>query len=211
MRVRGGLLWFLLCQTRPVTLVAVPAAALYVLLTPAVLNERAVGPVFFVLVHTLLVTSRFGRSKASDFAFLYTRGYSRDSLWAHTMLASSAAVLAAWLPAAVLVWTGARGVVQDRLLQNPEFPIMADSEMLLPLKWLLGYVVLLPIYHYAWIRGAQPTRGRLGGVVAAGALVVGLLPLAGWVCPVDWFRWLAYVIYGAAILVMTKASQWSLT
>jgi len=204
-RVRKHLLWFLLCQTRTVTLVAVPVAALYVLLAPAVLDERAAGPVFFVLAHALLVASAFGRSGTSNFAFLYARGYGRDCLWAHTMLASITAVLVVWFPAAMLIWTEARSLVQDCLLRSPEFPIMADSEMLLPLKWLLGYAVLLPIFHYVWIRGAQPTRGRYGGVIAAGALAVGLLSLGGWSFPADWLGWLTYAVHGVAILAMLVA------
>ena len=75
MRVRTGLLWFLVRQTRPVTLGAASAAVIYVLLTPAVLNERAAGPAFFVLVHASLMASLLGRSRAGDVAFLYTRGY----------------------------------------------------------------------------------------------------------------------------------------
>ena len=205
-RVRKQLLWFLLRQTRPVTFVAVPMAVLYVLVTPAVLNEPTAGPVFFILVHASLVTCLFGRSRAGDFAFLYTRGYSRDCLWAHTMLASVTAVLALWLPAATLIWTGARCLVQDRLLQNPEFPIMANSEMLLPLKWLLGYVVLLPTYHYASIRGVQPTREPFSGVVASCVVVAGLLMIGPWTWPANWLGWLTYAAYGAAAATMGAAS-----
>ena len=163
MHVRVGLLLFLMYQCLAPTLVAAPVALSYVLLTPGVLHWRSPFPALFIVVHSWLLASRLGRLRASDVAFLYTRGYSRDSLWLHTVLASALSALMVWLPGALTVWLGLRSLVQDRAFVSPNFPIMAGLETWAPAIWLAGYITLLPLFHYVWIRAAQPTRGWADG------------------------------------------------
>ncbi|MHC4715284.1 MAG: hypothetical protein ACYTAN_18770 [Planctomycetota bacterium] len=129
------------------------------------LTFRDPRAVFFIAAHTFLIVSCCGRLYWQQRAFLFTRGYGRDTLWLNMLSASFASVLAAWLPAALAVWTPLRSASQDRLLRSPEFPIMAPVEAGVPWFWLASYVLLLALFHYAWIRRSQPTRGTQGGVV----------------------------------------------
>lgn len=205
MGIKRGLLFFLLRQTWPATLIAVPAACMYSLLKPDLLHGRDPWPAVFILVHSLILTALLGRFRTAGFAFLCTRGYSRHSLWGHTMLASLLAVLAAWGPAAVILWGGLRSRLQQALL-SPYFPVMAPREAPVPLVWLAGYALLLPAFHYAWIRQAQPTRGRDGGVFLAVGLVVAVFSVIA-VDPAGWFRWPLWAAAAATALVLLAAGR----
>ena len=172
LKVKVGLLRHLMRQLLPVTLVGLPVACLYVLLWRDVLRWRNEWALVFILIHGLVLTQVLGRFRKGSFGFLYTRGYSRNSIWAHTMLASVLAVLAVWAPAAIIVWTPLRGVAQDALFRSPFFPVMAPREASVPLAWLILYGLLVPAFHYAWIRSAQPARGGSGGAFVAAGLCV---------------------------------------
>lgn len=202
MQIRGGLLLFLTYQCLPSTLVAAPLALGYVLLTPGVLHWRTPFPAVFIVVHSWLLGSRLGRFRASDVAFLYTRGYSRDSLWLHTVLASALSVLMAWLPGALTVWAGLRSLVQNRVFVSPSFPIMAVLETWVPVIWLAGYLTLLPLFHCVWIRAAQPTRGRASGFFLATGLLAAALAVTVTAPRAFWFRW---VMYGAGGVIAAVA------
>jgi hypothetical protein len=80
-------------------------------------------------------------------------------------------MLIAWLPASLIIWTGLRSVLFDSM-QNPNFPVMAPLENNVPLAWLGYYIMLIPLFHYAWIRLAQPFRGSFAGVAIAVAVFV---------------------------------------
>lgn len=204
MFVRGALLRFLLRQTLPGTLAAALSALVYVLLDPGVLDWRCRWPALFVLAHSCFVTVAVGRSRSGAFAFTYTRGYSRDCLWAHAMMASAMSVAAVWLPAAVTVWTGLRSSVQDTVFMSQDFPVMATREAGVPVAWLLGYTVLLPTFHYAWIRSSQPTRGRNAGLFLSAGVVVGVFAVTATNPRAEWFRWFACagcVAVGAIMLI----------
>jgi hypothetical protein len=112
----------------------------------------------------------FGRFGSREFAFLYTRGYRRDVLWAHVM---GTCVLSAAVPIALsqaIVWSGLRNFVHQ---YNPMFPFVGVRETWVPLEWSLCYIVLLPLVHYAWMRMAQPFRGQRMGILFAGAMGFG--------------------------------------
>lgn len=168
--------WALFCwQVRnlvPVSLTAAVLSCLFVLITREPLRFAMLnGPTpYFILVHCLAITWCLGRVRSRSFAFLYGQGFTRDSLWLHAMLATCVSVLAAWLPAAVLIWSGLRSGFQDQM-QNYWFPLMAETESAFLYWSLLSYVVLLPILHYGWIRAAQPMRGTTGGFAIAIATV----------------------------------------
>ncbi len=102
MAIKRGLLLFLLRQTLPATLVGLPIACLYVLFSREVIGSTDAWPFVFILVHSLVLVQLLGRFRSPSFAFVYSRGYSRGSLWLHIMLASVVSVLLVWLPAALL-------------------------------------------------------------------------------------------------------------
>ena len=158
MKIRMSLLFWFWRQTRPAIVIALPLACAYVLFKRDVLNWRDPGSLMFVLLHAAATCALLARSGSGEFVFLYSRGFSRDSLWAHRMLATFASILSVWLPASLLIWLGARSIVQDALFRSPYFPIMYRKELTIPFVWLLGYLVLTPAMHYHWIRKAQPTR-----------------------------------------------------
>ncbi|MBN1591128.1 MAG: hypothetical protein JW888_16560 [Pirellulales bacterium] len=166
-------------DVRLITLVGLPVALIYTLCTsePFGLNVETAGWVWlFVLIHSVLITWRLGRTRNRTFGFLYTQGYTRNALWGHTMLASAASVLAVWLPSAFVIWLGLRSSYQD-MLGNCWFPLMGPTEWSYPFWWLLLYAMLLPALHYAWIRYAQPTWGLLSGALLAVGLVVAIMSI----------------------------------
>lgn len=196
-----SLLTWIVRPALPVSLVALAVAVVYVLFKREPLDTVDGWAGAFIVAHGCLVVMRLGRTAVGPFAFLYTRGYSRDRLWAHTMLASLAAVLVVWLPAALMIWLGLRSDYQDAVRQSPYFPIMAPLETTVPLVWLAAYGVLLPVLHYAWIRQAQPTRGgATGPLLAAGLVVAGVSVFnAGRIeQPVWWIIWIGCALVTAA-------------
>jgi hypothetical protein len=182
MILRRGLLRIYWRQALPATGWGLLSLTLYALVCPGVMSWRDLLPLQFIGLHCLLLAILLGRFHSPAFAFLYSRGYSRNQLWGHLMLVSVLSVLTAWLPAALCVWTGLRSFLHD-WFQSPYFPVMAPREVLVPWIWLGIYLVFLPAFHYAWIRMAQPTRGRWGGIFPAVALIAALLvlySLNGW-------------------------------
>lgn len=177
MKLHWSLLRWQLRQISVVTLVAMLFSAVFILTHREPLKfEMFTPPPFFILAHSLLITWRLGRAHSRSFGFLYAQGFSRDTLWGHTMLASGVSVLAAWLPASLLVWTGLRSDYQE-LMQNYWFPLMAETEGAFLLWSLLAYAVLLPSFHYCWIRAAQPMRGTVGGFAIAFGMVFAALSI----------------------------------
>ena len=198
--VRWGLLTILWRQTLPATVVGGLSLGLFSLAWPDVLTPRDPWPGLIILAQCLLLAVLLGRFETPWFAFLYSRGYSRDGLWGHMMLVSALSVLAAWLVAALIVWTGLRCLLHDRLLHSPCFPIMAPREISMPLVWLGLYLLLVPAFHYAWIRRAQPTKGRQGGNFAVAGLLAALLVGFAMVYYLDgWLAWLSGVLYVAVV------------
>ena len=207
MIARLGLTRILWRQAMPATFVGGLGLGLYALAWPDVMTTRDPWPGLIVLAHCLLLAGLLGRFETPAFAFTYSRGYSRNALWGHMMLASGLSVLAAMLPACLIVWTGLRSHFHD-LLHSPYFPVMAPRETWVPLIWLGLYLLLVPACHYAWIRRAQPTRGSHGGSL----VVIGLL--AAMVVGFDvirhldaWFAWLAGVLYAAALVCLVLGGR----
>jgi hypothetical protein len=173
------------------TSITLAVALAYVLFRPAPFIARDFGtsvlPWMFVAVHSVVLVGLQSRVHTSGFAFLYSRGFSRDTLWVSQMIASALSVLMVWVAAAVCVRTGLRSWIQEHLMRNPEYPVMASADM--PVLWLylVGYVVALPTLHYAWIRRNHPTRGQHSGdnlivaVVLATFTVLAMTPYReGW-------------------------------
>ena len=202
MRIRISLLKMMMRQCLPVTLIGLPLAVLYVLLTRQPLDWANPWMGLFVLGHSIAIAFCLGRYRSPGFAFLYTRGYSRDQLWVHQVLATVLAVLTVWLPLALLVWLPIRSGVQDVLFRSPYFPILMIREAVVPWAWLAGYALLLPLFHYVWIRRAQPLAGGDGVVLlAAGTVIaIGIFMLFGWFP--RWFWTLLWIL--AAPITVTN-------
>ena len=203
MAVRPGLLKMLWRQALPATLVGTLGLSAYVILCAEVLTSRDPWVGLLVLAQCLLMGALLGQFRSPTFAFIYSRGYSRDSLWAHVMLASALSVLAGCLPAMLIMWTGLRSLVHDRLLHSPYFPIMAPRETWVPLTWVVLYLLLVPACHYAWIRRAQPTKGRHGGSLVTVGLIAALVVAFDMVRYLDgWFAWLSGALYVGIVVCL---------
>lgn len=204
MTLKPALLSWLLRSMR-LDLVALPVACAWVLFARTPLFDHNVHfiPFVFAFVHGLLCTVfPLGQTRSESFAFLYTRGFSRDVLWNHKMLATLAAVLIVWLPAALLVWTGARSAAQDHWFQNPLYPLVAPREVWAPFTWLAAYGLFLPAFHYAWIRRGQPVRGAESGDSLVVALAVTVVVMWNGPNQAVWFApWYRAMLWGAGALV----------
>lgn len=201
MIVQRGLLRIFRRQALPATLLGVLGLTAYALLWPDVMSGRDVWPSLLIFVQCLLLAGLLGRIRSPALAFVYSRGYSRDALWSHILLASALSVLAAWLPAALIVWTGLRSALHDRVLESPYFPIMAPSEMQAPLVWLALSPLFVVAFHYTWIRSGQSTRGGSGGALAALAMLIALVTAISMPQALHgWFAWFTGIAYLAVVI-----------
>lgn len=194
----------------PVTAVAAPVAALWTLHIPGLLFTPSAAPPLFILLHSVAIGHFLGRMSSPDFAYLHGRPFSRDTLWAHTMLASLLGALMAWLPAALIVWSGARSAWQD-VIGNPNFPILAGREMAVPWSWLAIYGLMLPVVHYDWIRQLQPTRAADESLLLVVAFLFALLVVWGsgniWMGKPGLFPVMAAVFTGSALALLIAGRQ----
>lgn len=206
--VRPGALKYYWRQGLPATITGGLGLGLLSLFWPDVLTSHTPWPGLIVLAQCLLLSMLFGRCESSSFAYLYSRGYSRDSLWKHMLTASALSVLATWLLASLIIWTGARSLLHDQLLHSPYFPIMAPRETWVPLVWFGLYLLLVPACHYAWIRRAQPTRGGQGGSCVVAGLLVTLLVGFNMVRYLDgWFAWLSGALYVVTVTCLVLGGR----
>lgn len=200
--VHLGLIRIYWRQCLPATVISTLALALMSLTWGEVLTWDHPWIALAIVMHCVAVGFLLGQFDRPAFAFTYTRGYSRDTIWVHLMLASALSALMAWGIASLILWTHLRSVFQDQLVQSPLFPVMTPSEQGVPLVWLGLYLLLMPASHYAWIRIVQPTRSGQGGNYVVMGLLVSLLVAFYWAqWPGRWFGWLV----GIACLVACVA------
>ncbi len=163
MQIQWPLFFWIFRPLRLLTLISSSLATAYVLLHDKPLEFFLdMNAVVFVISHSFLISLLLGQVRSESFAFLYSQGFSRDLLWRHVWLATLASVLATWVPCAVLILTPLRSHFQDWML-NPWFPLMAPTESRFLTRSLLFYGMLLPLFHYEWIRSSMPFRGRVSG------------------------------------------------
>ncbi len=158
---------FFFRQSLWVTLLGLVIAIGYVLYFQDIIRTNNDSFHLFILIHSIAIAVILGRFRNENFIYAYTRGYSRNQLYLAKMSASILSVLTVWLPVALVIWLPIRSVIQDKLFQSPYFPFMETGENILPLFWLWGYALLLPMFHYVWIRRAQPIPGSNGTVLLA--------------------------------------------
>lgn len=205
MKINLALLGFFIRQAWPATALALPVISLFLLGYPHLLTLENPWMAVFVLLHSAALTFLLGQSRHPASAYIYTRGYSRNRLWLHKMMATGLSVLMVWGPAMLMVHLQVRSHVQDRFCNNPYFPLMTPREASVPWLWLLGYALLLPIFHYLWIRRSQPNRGAffakmltIAWILAAGTLLQ-ILPQFKW--EPAWFQYGFWIM--CSLLTMT--------
>jgi len=203
MNIKLSLIGTFMRQTLGVTLIALPVMVIFSLFYRDVLTWQNPWMSFFVLVHSIAIVSCMGRFRSRSFAYIYTRGYSRDELWCNKMIASFISVLIVWLPVGLFIWYPVRSTIQDKMFMSPYFPLMMIREATVPLFWLFGYAVLVPLFHYVWIRRAQPTRGSNGAVLLAISVVIAALTLMTFRWHPAWFK---MVIWTASSVMIAAAS-----
>ena len=163
MHIQWPLFFWIFRPLSLLTLISSSLATAYVLLHDKPLEFFVDDYVLlFVFFHSFLISRMIGRVRSESFAFLYSQGFSRNFLWWHVWLATFASVLATWLPCALLILTPLRSQYQDWML-NPWFPLAAGTEWRFLTQSLLCYGMLLPLFHYEWIRSSMPFQGRLNG------------------------------------------------
>ena len=202
MGIKLSLIGTFLRQTLGVTLTALTVMLFTVLFYREVFEWYNPWMSLLVLMHSILIVFRLGRFRSRSFTFMYTRGFSRDQLWVNKMIASAIAVLIVWLPVAAVIWLPVRSAVQDKLFESPYFPLMMIRESPVPLFWLFEYAVLVPLFHYTWIRRAQPTRGGSGAVLIAIAAVIAGATLMNFRSHPDWFETVVWTV--SAVMVLTS-------
>ena len=205
MKLKAAFIRLLFLQCLPVTIVALILGILYLVLAPGPLNGRNSWINLLILVHCIALVMRLGRMGGRSMEFLYTQGYSRDQIWNHLMAGTAVSVLAVWLPMALCLWLPIRSGVQGHAFINPYYPLMYGREMTLPWLWLYEYGLLLPLFHYVWIRHAQPMRDNSESLGAV-AIAIQTVGIAGYVLmsflwhPL-WFK--VVVVLLSALMILT--------
>lgn len=205
--MKPRLFFWLMRRLMPVNVVAATLAATLTLVVFGPLYQWREWPAFLILIHSIAITYGLGHFVGPEFAWLHGRGYSRDALWAHTTAAAAAAALAAWLPAALIVLTPARSLVQDQVFRSPWYPIMQPRDAAEVWRWLGMYGALLPVLAYGWIRRAQPTQGGAGGwLLTIGAVLAGASLLN---TPIrePWFGWIVYATWAVVAAICLVAGR----
>jgi hypothetical protein len=199
MKIRWALLRYLWMKVAWVTALA-GAAWLAAVMLPRALHELTdEWPVLLVMAHAGVVAWLMGRYHTGEFAFLQSRGFSRGTLWGHTMAVSGLSALAAVGVGAVMVWSGVRSGFQDVVMQNALFPVAAFRERHVPWMWMGLYAVMMPAGQYVWMRLAEGTQGRRGGLWLALGVIMALVAVYG--MSTRYGGWRAGVLIAGACVV----------
>jgi hypothetical protein len=188
--------WFV---TLPAALIAVAFAVGY----GDPLADAPFRAGLFVFFHSVLIARTMSRFDTPATAFLVTRGFSRDRLWLHRIAAHLLCVLAVWGPASLLVWLGVRSAFQNFILQNPYYPLFASADYVVPLWWLVGYLLLMGVVQYGPVRRAQPTCDRDAGYAITVGVFLAAFTLLNMGLRSPWFAtltWLALIAASVTLL-----------
>jgi len=202
MKIKSAFIRLLCMQCLPVTAVALLTGIPYLLLAPGPLTWQNQWLNLIILAHCIALAFRLGRMGRQSTEFMYTQGYSRDLVWLHIIVSTFISVLAVWLPMALCLWLPVRSNIQDHVFISPYYPLMRIREVSLPWFWLYGYGFLLPLFHYVWIRRAQPTKGSEGAVLIA----IGVVIVAGVLISDPWHpRWFTALVWTLSAVITVTA------
>ena len=158
------LLRWQLRQLLPVNLPAIVVAGLVTLFrSEPMIAPGSVTMLVAIVIHCGLLVWRLSSMAPGNNSFVHVQGYTRDQIWWQVLLASliSGAMVCGtvWL----LMVSRLRCVIQDGWMSNPWFPVTATREYSLPWVLLFGYIVVLPMMHYVWIRARNPYQESASG------------------------------------------------
>lgn len=149
--------------------------SLLVLFIRTPLFELRMSPVLWATGLTLSTIPFLSAIVARKSGHLYTRGFSRDTIWNHCMAATALTILIAWTPPALIVIAPIRSLFQDLSMRNGYYPLVYPREMLVPIEWLGCAITFACVGHYLWIRRLQPCVNYGGGwLLGAGFAVTAL-------------------------------------
>src|SRR5690606_33196490 len=144
MRIRKPLFLWLMRESLSAHVFALVTWVGFVLLLRETLEEGLAWSLLIICAHCGYLTRFREGNQRSDLSYLYSQGFSRDTLWAHHLLVETTSVLIALVPASLLVLLGFRSSFQDHLFENPYYPILsAYDRSVVPLWWFV-YAVALP-------------------------------------------------------------------
>jgi hypothetical protein len=207
MTIKTAFIRILCLQCLPVTAVALLVGIPYLLLAPGFLAFRNPWLNLLILVHCVALALRLGHMSRPSTEFMYTQGYSRDLIWLHIIISTLLSVLAVWLPLALCLWWPLRSGIQDHVLASPYYPLMRIRDSSLPWFWLYGYGLLLPLFHYVWIRRAQPGKGSEGAVLIAIGVVMAAYVMLIFPEHPDWFMTVAWMLSVVVALTTLVAGR----
>ena len=144
-----GLFFWQFKKLLPINLFAVIIVGLYVLLRVMPFTSKEIFLLIAILIHCWLISWKLWRSSTRQAGFLYSWGFTRDQIWWQTQLAALASGALVCGVAWLLMVLQIRCFVQSNLIANPYFPLSASGEHWVPWVWFYGYVVALPLMHYA--------------------------------------------------------------
>ncbi len=169
------LFWWQFRRILPVTIMGAFVATLFVL-SPKENPQYylSVGAQISLAIHSFLLVLPLGFPSSRESGFLYSQGFSRDSIWACTLGASTCGAIGTLIVPSLLLWTGTAFSYRTWKSGGQWQPPSDFNEMLNPVLWLAVYVFLVPLFHYAWIRTAQCSRDFSAGTLLAlaGAFVL---------------------------------------
>ncbi|MEM7387687.1 MAG: hypothetical protein AAF514_22355 [Verrucomicrobiota bacterium] len=165
MNFRPKLLQWLVSAVWIPNQIAIWIACLFSLGVPKPLYEYWIGIIFFASIHAFLTTAftHWVGPYRVPIPFLYSRGYDRNTLWSHHLLASIVSALHVLIPVGLFLLTGFRGKLQN-YLGNPLYPMMEGRDLVVLPLLALTYALAFSFAHYVWIRHRQPTRGPWSGL-----------------------------------------------
>jgi hypothetical protein len=174
MSIRWPLIRWQLQQTKLLNLIVGVAAIIYVMTRKEPFTAISTSPCWFPPLHAAVIVWFLGRANTSAAGYLHIQGFSRDTVWWHTLLSSVVCMMFAWGITALLIGTGLRSACQD-LLQNPFFPYTAPVEVGFLWVWLWEYAMCLPLAFYCAGRWGHSARGNDAGLMGAALLTLLLL------------------------------------
>lgn len=193
-------LWYFR-SLRLLTAVTATTATSYLLSQSMPLTFLNDAIALFILAHASAIACLVSPSRRDISLFLFSQGFSRQTLWLHSWLAAFASVALTLLPCAILILCGLRSWIEDTRL-NPWFPLMSSAEMPVLGRAVVEYLILLPALRYVTIRLASPDQDfRSGVTILVLAFIIATMTSNQFMRPGPFQYW--YVAAAATISIGT--------